>query len=188
MDLCNTRCFHLFDGRPVEVKTKNKGCAKDVISDHYYQLQFTMFCAESDSMIIIVYLLDKQFYVLELFRDNYFIDVCLPLLDFAFYTNLANIEVSALTGLSNIHQLNEQINQRALMNDVRNKRKPIKRNYRCNDVTGDYLKYIDKATIESQRFFNKEMVNKISEFTIWFTSNSIYKTIQRKNDILMNYS
>ncbi len=79
-------CYMKKNGLPVEIKTAEKGSIKEIISKHYHQLQFSMVCSNSDMIIVIVYIINKQFEVLKLRRDQPFINKCLPRLEYSYYT------------------------------------------------------------------------------------------------------
>lgn len=66
------------EGIPVEIKTKEKGSLEDIVRLHYHQIQFTMFCGEKDRLLLIAYIYNQMFDIVEIQRDQPFIDYCLP--------------------------------------------------------------------------------------------------------------
>ena len=75
--------FLIRDNTPVEIKTKLHGSLDNVIRLHYHQIQFTMYCAGSNKLILIVYIINQNFDIVEVKRDEAFIQHYLPRVNYA---------------------------------------------------------------------------------------------------------
>ncbi len=73
---------------PVEIKTAQKGSVRAIIMKHYHQLQFTMYCAGSNKLLLIVYVIGKHISANYVSRDPLFISNCLPRLEYSFYKHI----------------------------------------------------------------------------------------------------
>lgn len=69
----------------IEIKSAIKGNVVDVIRNNYHQLQFTIFCCDSPLIIQFAYILTGKFYMVNVYRDQDFINSCLPNIEFTFY-------------------------------------------------------------------------------------------------------
>lgn len=63
---------------------------------HFHQIQLTMYCAEVDRLILIVYVLHRSFDIVQVQRDEAFIAHCLPLLKFAYFTHMFRYDIPSL--------------------------------------------------------------------------------------------
>jgi hypothetical protein len=167
--------FRISDNIPVEIKTKIKGKVLDVIKAHYHQLQLSIYCADSDRIIVIIYLLNNQFSVLELFRDDHFINECLPRLDFAFYQYIAEIDSNLIDShFKKIKAIEGAVIEENSSINIE-KRKRIIKNISFKDVNNDYLCDLKKSELEEKRYYYAEESTKMSEITIWYASDEIYE-------------
>lgn len=65
--------YIIFDNTPIEIKTANKGNVDQLLRKHYHQLNYTMHCAASNYIIVIVYIFENEFRILRVEKDKKFI-------------------------------------------------------------------------------------------------------------------
>lgn len=85
---CTPDGFLRSNNQPVEIKTRNSGSLDELIRTHYHQLQFNIYCCNSEFITLIAYIFDMSFYVVDLKRDENFFNNCLPMLEFSFFKYL----------------------------------------------------------------------------------------------------
>lgn len=54
------------EGIPVEIKTKQHGSINDVIRLHYHQIQFIMYCANSNTLILMACIYNTEFNIVRI--------------------------------------------------------------------------------------------------------------------------
>lgn len=140
------------DNKPVEIKIKYNGDINDVIRTYYHQLQFIIHCAKTDSLILCIYFVDKGFSVVEVLRDENFIQICLPKLEYTFYQHLFRYEDTI--SKADIETLNGEYHIFRQINTI--KTPPLKliakKNVKYFEKTEKFLSYIDTSVIDESRY------------------------------------
>lgn len=82
---------------PVEVKTCAIGNVRDVILKNYHQLQFSILCADKPKIILISYIFsNKCLDIVEVYRDQSFIESCLLFLEYAFFKYVSSTRMTSI--------------------------------------------------------------------------------------------
>lgn len=96
---CSPNGFRKSDSIPIEVKTtQSVRPIRDVIITNYHQLQFELFCCQTDK-IILIYYSNQQLKFAFVYRDDLFISKCLSKLKWVFVVHhLRNLTKRASEG------------------------------------------------------------------------------------------
>lgn len=157
----------------MEIKTKQQGTIEKAVNDHYHQYQFTMFTNNCDRILIIIYIIESDFQVIILKRDDYFIQRCLPMLEYSYYRHLIpermHIDYNRING--KIHS-----NGYLKFNSSIEEKPKAQRGKRTKDytvITDKFIKYADLNQINTARHTIKE-----EQLKTWVTGElfvGIYK-------------